>query len=186
MIYELHITVKTDSIDKFKDDCKSIGVKPIVIDTQKGETQVMTSSQYNNFDYKLTLSELKSKLESLKYNILRCKVEIKPDNIKNENFIYYESHIRLKLNKFFDKTSLKEKCLKDNFHLSKNLFKKDIDFDYQMITYRNYFQTFNEFNSIIDNMKSYLTENKIEYDKIEIEECILDTNVNIDSKWINN
>ena len=33
MNYEIHITVNTNDVEKFKSDCHSIGVKPIVIET---------------------------------------------------------------------------------------------------------------------------------------------------------
>lgn len=186
MIYELHITVNSKNIEQFKKDCSNINVKPIVIDTQKGEVQVMTSSQHNNNFYIETLNDIKNKLIGLRYDILRCKVEIKPENIKHHNFIYYESHLRLKLPKIFDSTLLKQKCKESKFHFSKNLFKSDIDYNYQMITYRDYKSSFFEFNNIINNMKTYLNINNIDFDKIEIEECILDTNTSVDKNWLTN
>lgn len=34
MDFEIHLTVRTNDVEQFKQDCKSIGVKPIVIETE--------------------------------------------------------------------------------------------------------------------------------------------------------
>lgn len=187
MEYEIHITVGTSNLDSFINDCTQIGVKPIVIETEKNNNfnnQVMTSSKYKGDDCLKVLKQISRSLKDKGYQIIREKVEIRPLPIKNKSHIYYESHFRLKLNKGFDRSNLIVLCKDCNFHLSKNLFKRDIDFDYQMITYRNYNQSFEEFKQVILNMKEKLTELNINFDKVEIEECIYDSNIKVDSNWI--
>lgn len=190
MEYEIHVTVKTPYVVSFINDCHTIGVKPIVIETEKEEVfdhQVMTSSKHkddNDDQYFLTLASIANQLKDKGYQIIREKVEIRPLPIKNNCHIYYESHFRLKLLKDFDRSTLKVLCKDCSFHLSKNLFKKAIDFDYQMITYRNYNQSFDQFNQVIFDMKERLTELNISFDKVEIEECIHDSNIKVDSNWI--
>lgn len=188
MNYEIHITLEASNIDEFKKDCLEIGVKPIIIETQNANNkigiQVMTSSKHSGYHYLFTLNELCGKLLEKNYNILRKKVEIQPEEEKHVEHIYYESHLRLKLPKDFEYNILYELCEEHNFHLSKNLFKKDENFIWQMITYRSK-DTFDWFIWCIEIMKSNLKMAKIIFDKIEIEECIFDTNEGIDKSWLN-
>lgn len=96
MIFELHITVNTNNIQKFKNDCKFLNVKPIVIGMELiGEKQVMTSSKHSSENYHIVVDELTTKIKNLGYDILRVKVEKYPDMIKDKNHIYYESHLRV-------------------------------------------------------------------------------------------
>lgn len=187
MQYEIHVTVKTDDIPKFRIDCNEIGVKPILIETEKsGEfnNQVMTSSKYSDDDYHETIFKTINALGNKGYEILRVKVEILPLITKHSNFIYYESHLRLKLEKGFDRSLLLGICEINDFHLSKNLFKSCEGYDYQMMTYRNYDIGYEEFARVIDSMKELLIQHKIEFDKVEIEECIFDSNISVDKNWI--
>ncbi len=34
MNYEIHITVEVSNLKEFKEDCETIGIKPIIIETQ--------------------------------------------------------------------------------------------------------------------------------------------------------
>jgi hypothetical protein len=99
MKYEIHITVEGD-VSSFKEDCQAIGVKPILIETERKNAfsnQLMTSSKYNR-DYHSDL----------------CDFKLKIDRVVNE-----------------------------------------------------------------------LNRLNIAYDKIEIEECVYDSNISIDKKWLN-
>jgi len=201
MHYEIHITVKTTNIEKFKIDCKEIGVKPIVIEIQNEdlfEKQVMTSSKYIGDDYTIELGLLTSALVHKGYEIIRQKVEIKPEENKHKDFIYYESHFRLKFPKVvgfkfnilerlrneLNGYALSDLCKELNFHLSKNILKSDEHYIYQMITYRNYNKSYDEFVSHLDVMKKRLSEvDEISIDKVEIEEAIFDSNINVDNNW---
>ena len=53
-----------------------------------------------------------------------------------------------------------------------------------MITYRSYTDHYNEFLYVIDVIKLELKLLNIQFDKIEIEECIYDTNEKIDNNWL--
>jgi hypothetical protein len=186
-MFEIHLTVDNQNTERFKSDCKELNIKPIIIDTQNNDySQIMTSSKYNHEDYKLELNNLELKLKDLNYNVIRSKIEIYPKSIKHENHIYYESHIRLKLklNINFNTSDLKEYCLENNFHFSKNLLKQNGEYNFQMISYRDRNIDLISFIKIINSMTSYLKDNNILYDKVEIEECIYDTNENIDKNWL--
>lgn len=187
MNYEIHITLDISDIEIFKEKCKIMGIKPIFISTEnynkeKGN-QIMTSSQHKGKDYKNTLKNLCNSFAE--YNILRQKVEIQPMVKKHAEHIYYESHLRLVLPKNYDIDIIRNLCQKHNFHCSKNLFKIEKDSVYQMITYRGYDMKLQSFQKKIWNMISILQGLKIDFDKVEFEECIFDTNINIDNSWLN-
>jgi len=186
MEYEIHITVDSNDIEKFKKVCQKIGAKPVLIDVTSSK-QLMTSSKHKGVD-KEYVSELMWMLRHLRgngFHVSRSKIEIRPEKVKHKDFKYYESHIRLTLPKDFDKTQLINLCAKNKFHLSRNLFKSDDVYDYQMITYKDKFLSLVEFNRIIDNMKAELQRLNISFDKIEIEECIEDSHEKLDHDWLN-
>lgn len=192
MEFELHVTVETTDIENFKKDCLQLGVKPIVIETQRDSefgVQVMTSSKHKDdaYDHHEALRYLSLRLANRGYKILRQKVEINPFKEKNKDFIYYESHIRLRLTPEISKVYkeyLKELCWTLRFHLSKNIFKKEEGIELQMMTYRSYTDSYDEFVEVIKLMEFNLNNNGLEYDKVEIEECIYDSNAAIDNNWL--
>lgn len=189
MKYEIHITCEVNDIQEFKTYCESIGVKAIVIETENTDAtqgyQVMTSSKHEGDDYLITVGGIAFKLAN-KYKVLRKKVEIQPEEIKHPEHIYYESHLRLKLPLGFDFTPYNAFVKDCGFHLSKNIFKKDDTYYYQMITYRSKVLDYPSFLIVIRAMENSLNELNIVCDKVEIEECIYDTNEPIDYSWLNN
>jgi hypothetical protein len=192
MHYEIHVTVETDNIDKFRQDCYDMSIKPIVIETYSEAhgtlelgSQVMTSSKYNGHSYNTNLETISNNLQDKGYKILRQKVEKFPNSKPDSSFIYYESHLRLKLPKNFNRDRLNMICKKAKLHLSKNLFKRDANYDYQMITYRTSNPDYKVFVDIIELIKLSFDANDIPYDKVEIEECIFDSNVSLDNRWLN-
>jgi hypothetical protein len=108
-------------------------------------------------------------------------------NFKNKDFIYFESHIKLFLPRKSDNQELRSLCKKAGFHWSRNVFKylPESDTNIQMITFRRYNSTLEWFKSAIYIMAFKLTELNVLFDKdIEIEECIYDTNINVDNDWL--
>jgi hypothetical protein len=187
MEFEIHITILNNKpIDIFRRDCLEMGLKPILINLGN-EEQLMTSSKHRyGGDMRDILVPLYCKLQFEKgYDVIRLKVEKKPESIKDVNFKYYETHFRLKLQKGFNYDIIREECKKQNFHLSKNIFKEDIDFIHQMITYRTKNGTLNQFNMVVNKMKDTLNNFNIEFDKVEVEECIFDTKEELDFNWLN-
>ncbi len=76
-------------------------------------------------------------------------------------------------------------CIENNFHKSKNVFKKiDNDTFYLMATYRTNVIDLIRFDKIISNFKNVLNNNSFEFDKVEVEACIIDTNESLDYKWL--
>ena len=180
-MFEIHLTTNTDSIIKFKEDCKQIGLKPLLIELYgKNDTyqQVMTSSSYKHLKVDEELTKSISNLTKLGYTICRVKVEVNPNNYSGDkSIIYLESHIRVIVNKETEKT-LDILCKENDFHKSKNAFKIiDGETYYMMATIRDYKIDITQFNLRVDKFKNILIDNNLSYDKIEIEGCIIDSNV---------
>jgi hypothetical protein len=191
-MFELHITVNTNNVEQFKSDCKTINCKPIVIEVQNNNylsQQVMTSSKYNHFDYEVEILSIKNKLMSLGYEIKRIKVEVPPDFIHlfHLDVKYYESHLRVSTPRH-QLAVLKEKAKEYSWHPSRNIFKyMDNDMVYQMLTYRSIPHDPDSkysFYHQINNFPKELKAMGFNYDKIEIEACILDTNEELDKQWL--
>jgi uncharacterized protein (TIGR00725 family) len=191
MQFEIHLTVETNDIEKFKSDCQKFGCKPIVIETQRNQefgTQVMTSDKYTGDSYEEILYRTVSQFQIAGYKILRRKVEIFPQEQKHFDHLYYESHIRLNLPKELPEhklRQLKNHCISDKWHYSKNLFKSSPDVNYQMITLRMYNTTLEAFKSAVGKMEFILKiVLQLSFDKVEIEECIYDTDPTVDKSWL--
>ena len=195
MNYEIHLTVnKPDSLNRFKEVCKSFNVKPLVIATGDYD-QVMTSSIYktdyiDNFHFHL--HDLSMKFESEGYNVLRKKVEIMPSIVQHKDHIYYESHVRIKIpNVSQDRIDYHHElidviCLSRDLQKSKNLFKVDKNFLYQMVTFRTHEMDIWDFGKHMKKVRQDIENNGfLNFDKIELEECIYDSNIDIDKKWLN-
>lgn len=207
--YEIHITVKNENIDidKFKNDCKDLNVKPIVIDLESSNNiikDVMTSSKHfgdNMSSYKESLRIYKELLNK-GYNVIRNKIETVPwhmsapkcllNNDKIENDRYFESHIGVIIsNKDKDKlTNLVNEIndndfLKGKVKMSQNFFKKvDNGLYVNMITYRSYNLGYIEFEKNVNYIKEILNSNNFKYEKIEVEFAIYDSNIHHDNKWL--
>ena len=234
--YEIHVTVdlensythkhiNEESLNEFKEDCKSIGVKPIVIDLEMKDKSsmkdVMTSSKFfgdNRTAYEES-ERIANRLKEMGYDVVRNKIETVPwhpaapqDKDKDHplwhgepipNGCYFESHIGVLVTKE-TKPDLEELVdflnesifeLSGTAKLSKNFFKKTEDGRFvNMLTYRSNMANAKEFEaevraiegiisgkngwSMLDGFRSF------EYEKVEIEYAVYDTNVTHDAKWI--
>lgn len=234
--YEIHVTVdlensytrkhiNEESLDEFKEDCKSIGVKPIVIDLEMKDKSsmkdVMTSSKFfgdNRTAYEES-ERIAKRLKEMGYNVVRNKIETVPwhpaapqDKDKNHplwhgdpipNGCYFESHIGVIVTKE-TKEDLEELVdflnesiceFSGTAKLSKNFFKKTDDGKFiNMLTYRSNMVNAKEFESEVRSIEKIISGKNdwsmlshfrsFEYEKVEIEYAIYDTNVTHDAKWI--
>lgn len=185
-MFEIHMTVRSNNIDQFKKDCIGFGCKPLLIELQNDKTtyqQVMTSQKFKHDDWDIEINKTKEYF-SEKYPIERIKVEINPYSSKEVQVKYLETHFRIIAN---DNTALVLKTIIENnsFHQSKNIFKKlnETEF-YQMATYRTYDLDITRFECVVESFKEVLRENNFEYDRVEVEACIIDTNDALDDKWL--
>jgi NTP pyrophosphatase (non-canonical NTP hydrolase) len=223
--FEIHVTVDMSRIvdsdgdpvngkklfvEDFKHHCKSLGIKPIVLELQLENgtlDDVMTSSKHfgdNRSAYEES-ERISKELSKLGYRVVRKKIETVPWHsaapiidgvIPIPNDCYFESHIGVmitpeqkeNLNNFVE-------FLNDTFDqsecggvakMSQNFFKKSNDGSrfINMITYRNNLCGYNTFLEEVEMIKYSLMSNGFEFEKVEVEYAIYDTNVSHDNMWL--
>jgi len=210
--FEIHVTIESpSSIDKFKQSCSLIEVKPIVIDLEINDgsiiKDVMTSSKHFG-DNRTAYEESKricSELRKYGYKVLRNKIESVPwhpaapvisTGKEISNGCYFEAHIgviinpdqKIELNEFV-KSTLTDRHLIDlsgTAKLSQNFFKKSKDGSkfVNMLTYRSNMCGSPKFKLEVEGIKHLLQEEGFEFEKVEVEYAVYDTNVTHDAKWI--
>lgn len=197
-------------VEDFKRQCKFLGVKPIVLELQLENgtlDDVMTSSKHfgdNRSAYEES-ERIARELSKMGYRVVRKKIETVPWHsaapvvdgvIPIPNDCYFESHIGVmitpeqkeNLNDFVD-------FLNDTFEqsesggvakMSQNFFKKSNDGSrfINMITYRNNLCGYNTFLEEVEMIKYSLMSNGFEFEKVEVEYAIYDTNVSHDNAWL--
>lgn len=206
-------SIKNFGLEEFKSDCVDIGVKPIVLDLEMKEgtlKDVMTSSKHfgDNRSAYDEANRIATKLTSFGYKVVRNKIETVPwhpaaptltTGEPIPNGCYFESHIGVTISPD-EKESLQEfvkglnnGCteagvipLGGSSKLSQNFFKKSKDGSkfVNMLTYRDNMTCKEDFLRDVDAIKWSLDECGFEFEKVEIEYALYDTNVNHDSKWI--
>ena len=202
---------KYNEFFSFKSVCDGIGVKPIVIDLEINDGSVikdiMTSSKHFG-DNRSAYEESKRICDALKkygYKVLRNKIESVPwhpaapvisTGKEIPNGCYFESHIGVvikpeekdELNNFvfnvLSNGSLIE--LSGTAKLSQNFFKKSKDGSkfVNMLTYRSNMCGSPKFKLEVEGIKHLLQEEGFEFEKVEVEYAVYDTNVSHDAKWI--
>ena len=199
--YEIHVTVNTGEIDRFRRFCKIIDVKPIVLDLQTLSQEsvmqdVMTSSVHlgNNTSAVQTANAIKAELEQAKFPVVRVKIETVPwhpaapqestDLMPAD--CYFESHLAV-ITSSDRKGKLNTIACEYNAHLSKNVFKVIDESNYvQMMTVRWYQGTYAEFDQMVERFIQDLKQNGFDVDKKIVEFSMYDTRVAHDSTWLSN
>jgi NTP pyrophosphatase (non-canonical NTP hydrolase) len=202
--------IDTFDLELFKQSCKEIGVKPIVIDLEINDgtilKDVMTSSKHfgdNRSAYEES-ERICQELRSRGYKVVRNKIESVPwhpaapvisTGKEITNGCYFESHIGVIIkndekralnyfvNEFLSDSDNVE--LSGTVKLSQNFFKKSTDGKFvNMLTYRSNMCGRPQFQLEVDTIKSLLDKYCYDYEKVEVEYAVYDTNVTHDAKWI--
>lgn len=202
----------TFDLEKFKSACQEIGVKPIVIDLEINGTSdiqdVMTSSKFfgdNRTAYEES-ERIAYKLKDFGFFVVRKKIESVPwhpaapvitTGKEIPNGCYFESHIgivvtpetKIKLSDFVKQTLSNSNIieLSGTAKLSQNFFKKSKDGSkfVNMLTYRSNMCGSPKFKLEVDGIKFLLEKEGFQYEKVEVEYAVYDTNITHDSTWIN-
>lgn len=206
--YEIHVTVEKDSekstedfMALFSKACAGMNVKPIILDLENSEgdvmNDVMTSSVHHG-DNRTVYEELQrisGNLKRLGYKVLREKIESAPWHPgapvkEGENMpkgCYFESHISVEFdNSEESRAELSAAARRVNGHLSKNVFKKIDEGRYiVMITIRDYHVGRIEFEGKISTAVQHLKEGGWSMPKKPIIEfATYDTKINHDYLWL--
>lgn len=203
--YEIHVTVdpklsKTQSIDGFKEHCKMLSVKPILLDLhlRGGEVMkdLMTSSTFmgNNRESFEEMKRITTGLAEFGYTVVREKIETIPwhpaaPSKKHANptmppNCYFESHLNCLCTE--EKLDLlKTIAEKHGARRSSNVFKRFEDGSFTiMVTYRNYHGVYEEFKEKLEEIKSDLAQNTFQVEKEIVEFSVFDTKVSHDAAWM--
>ncbi len=198
--FEVHVTVAKPNIDKFIEDCKTIGIKPILLDLYlKDETtikDVMTSSKYECSETEIIIKSdiIVAFLKNQGYDVLRVKIETVPwhpdaPSLKNDKHFhagqYFESHLQVKC-RADDMWKLKSITDPMHLHLSKNAFKKDGEMLTVMATLRWYSGFIEQFKIALGDIKRIIEEQGFEVSKEIIEFTWFDSKIDHDNIWIKN
>lgn len=205
--YEIHITVTNPDITNFKHACAVLGVKPIVLDLQtenKDIQDVMTSSVVmgNNQSAINEMERVRDGLIAAGFHVVRSKIETVPwhpaapshEYLQYEmpKDCYFESHIAVLIPDKETQLKISALCVERHLHLSKNAMKRYEDGSYrQMITYRAYSGTREQFHTILETHVSALRQiqtsngDPLYLDKVITEFSLYDSKVHHDQVWIN-
>lgn len=199
--YEIHISVKDANQEEFRQVCRALNVKPIVLALQVGEEvldDVMTSSKHygNNSSAYLEMKRISEGLARSGFNVVREKIETvpwhpgAPSNSQADPIMprdcYFESHIGVHLCDLGQYAKpIRDIALRYGAHLSRNAFKKFDDGSYvQMITYRTYEGVVEDFKEKVAALRKELTEAGYGIENMVTEFSIYDTKVTHDTAWI--
>jgi NTP pyrophosphatase (non-canonical NTP hydrolase) len=196
--------------EDFKKQCESLGVKPIVIELQLEDgtlEDVMTSSKHfgdNRSAYEESM-RIVNELKIRGYKVVRNKIESVPwhpaapvisTGKEIPNGCYFESHLGVvikpeekeRLNEFVKYTLTDSHLieLSGTAKLSQNFFKKSKDGSafINMLTYRSNMCGSPKFKLEVEGIKHLIQEEGFEFEKVEVEYAVYDTNVTHDAKWI--
>lgn len=197
--FEIHVTVQLahGMEDSFKEVCKWLNVKPIILDLEnKGKSvmqDVMTSSHFfgNNSEAYYECLRVEAGLEKNGFKVVRKKIETVPwhpaapiANAPMPKDCYFEAHIGCIINDS-QKERLQELAEINNAHLSRNYFKKlENGLFVNMLTLRWYDCNYEKVKHDVQRTKLHLTRNGMEYEKVIVEFCLYDTKVSHDYKWL--
>lgn len=199
--YEIHITVQSDtaSIDRFKEACAEIEVKPIVLSLQTTQAShimqdVMTSSVFlgDNTSVYNRATQIADSLTEKGFTVVRKKIETVPwhpaapsnrGDVMPKN-CYFESHVAVRTSAE-KKERLRALAEKYNAHMSKNVFKVVDENNFvQMMTLRWYDGIYSDFDSLVDGFIDELKTSGFDLDKKIVEFSVYDTKVSHDAEWL--
>lgn len=191
--YELHITVSaTSDIEKFKNDCAALGVKPILIDMQRKDgasmLDLMTSSTVKGTyaDAMNQLLRLSAIFTIHGYNVLRRKIETvpwHPEAAIMRDGQYFECHLAVKSPQT-GRDRLLAIARGYGAHLSRNAFKALAgDYSITMMTLRSR-EDRETFEEKVSHLRLTLLRNGYAVDKTITEFAIFDDKQDHDKAWI--
>lgn len=186
--YEIHLTVKTDDMEKFKRDCAELGLKYIVIvNTDRDGNEVMTDVMTSRAVYGELWEVYKAAfwdreaLEAKHYGVVRTKFETVAFNENKEvldckDRSYWESHITVLVDQH-SKAQLK------TFNAWR-LSRKHLATTTQMMTFRcGCRMKYPDFQFYVDDTIRELEKENVHVVKSETELVFYDSNPEHDLKW---
>lgn len=193
--HELHITVEGSDVDKFKQDCFFIQLKPVLIAMQKSGGGVfhhlMTTHGFIGTPANaiMKINDQARELTSRGHKVVRRKIETTLDSTIAEQALsgqYYESHIAI----YIDRKNLNElqdleRVIEYSTHgllLSRNAFKEDSEKMTYMATLRRKELMRNEYRVELASTIDTLSK-RFKIAKVISEFAWFDSNLRLDDNW---
>jgi hypothetical protein len=198
--FEIHVTVQAADTDIFREVCKKLDVKPIILDLQtKNKTiikDIMSSSTHmgtNRSAYE-EMKRISHGLAMEGYDVVREKIETvpwhpaAPSNDSEKSMpknCYFETHIGVNVLNENRKKYLESVVGLFDAHMSRNAFKVHDDGSWmQMVTMRWYKGTREHFEREADALYKTIQNHGFDVEKRITEFSIYDTKVSHDFEWL--
>lgn len=208
--YEIHITVKTGDVEKFKTDCNGLGINPLFIRNQRKNrfwgdllTNQEVIGQYPEAVAAMGIT--RNGLEGLGYEIVRQKIETtlentqfapqtRTENLRDFSMMYYEAHFKMamplgtpSLNEFLEGKDARISTMY-GLHLSTNMFsdsKKTSSFIFTYRRNRVQVNSANDFSSYVESIRRDLKRGYgLTVREVSREVCVIDSNEGHDAEWM--
>jgi hypothetical protein len=199
--YELHITVaEAPDVDAFKTACRDAEVKPILLDLQTRNNDVIRDAQTSsvvfgkNTDALAALEAQAKVLEAHGLTVVRKKIETVPYHpaAPSRNHAapvmpkdcYFECHFGVKTQEGAPMEQLRALSRELGCHMSRNVFKRSSEHVIVMLTYRDYEGPYENVTETVDNIAASLRLSGYQVDKEIVEFSLYDTKVHHDAAWL--
>lgn len=162
------ITIELLSKDQYK-----------VIDTHTMITKLVQVETYK--ELLVILNDLTNLIINKGITILRTKIEVCPDSLVNVPTppLYVETHVEV--GRFISSKIISQNKFLTEYLLSRNLSKRSK----VSLTYRDYDVNLGH-HKILNDWSTLQNKYSDFSNSLEIEFCIMDTNLQLDTKWVNN
>lgn len=200
--HEIHVTVEAAAdVEQYKEDCRKIGVKPIVLDLHTKTTGVIKDVMTSQIVVGTTteafaaMDKTKVALREAGYNVVRGKIEAAPwhpsaptvrNGLKHAADNYFESHIEVHVERDGQYTVefLKDILSGYKVHVSSNAFKSFAQYSTVMTTIRRDDVPLEAFKRQLEMVKRRITEVGFTMsEKVIIEYSIFDSKITHDKGW---
>lgn len=185
-MYEIHLTVAaiaTSAWQAFEQRVNSLGGKAMVIELARGATPLqpmLTLGKSGKLDEVIHFAQMLSQeLSELGYQVLRCKIERDAAACHEAPHHYFEWHGRVEVVEA-DRLRLAEVCQEYGGHLSQNALRGT---NKRYVTVRET-DDYPRLMSRVSVLRAGISEQGWEVSKQQWERVVYDSNLALDSGWL--
>ena len=193
--FEIHMTVQTDDVHRFRVACENEGIKVIVITYNNGTAvpgvQPMTAQRVVGTlaDVRDEIDRIRAVFAAYRFKEVRLKIETGPSGALDYDKVYMEGHLAIKI-KPAQYAELHGLCEQIGIHMSRNAIKPQEPgsngegWATYMVTHRSYTAGARDFIYEIKQARKALHEQGYPAHKTIVETCIVDSNEGLDADWL--
>lgn len=191
--FEIHMTVETDDVYRFRVACENEGIKVIVITYDNGTAipgvQPMTAQRVVGTlaDVRDEIDRIRAVFAAYRFKEVRLKIETGPSGALDYDKVYMEGHLAIKI-KPAQYAELHGLCEQIGVHMSRNAIKvhavDDPSRSTYMVTHRDYISGARDFIYAMRQIRNGLGDQGYKAHKTIVECCIVDSNEGVDDEWL--